>query len=893
MIAVSPGVYTSITPLSSYVQEIPSSTGFICFFSNKGPDNQLKVVTSVNSFLKLYGDPDYLKYGAVYGGGQHVAFSFIQTSPKCYVMRVLPYDATYANRMFFFGAEKPFRLQSKVGSVTLSFSATTGVMSFSSSGIQILGDGYLTAEFPTSDENVWLIVRQDGGMSIRVTGARSMNEATLHLMTGSDVTGSVRIDMKGNIFVNGHGSATIDCTNPLTGSVFMFADDIDMFVYDKPINNITSKDSVDLEVIKNNLKSTFRPLYSLSGYGIIIGSQIDATTYNVLKRRLLPKERSLVKQLLVVPDLTGNTYYTVRIDPNTTNFQIDQLDTAKWDVENSRPYQVVIGQDVYELKYDSANTKLVWKQVSGQANDLWNSFMFDMSPMLMVFGKYRGQYYNGYRINFLSVLNRENTFSFNIYEYKKVSKSEALAGSYYISFDPDAVDQSGQTIFIKDVIDRYSEDVEVKVYPYEKYDELIEFLNNYGYLIQAKVVSDVTTLLTPGWYYIKKDATVGTNTFSIDFSDYLGRLVFIRSDGYLFNNNSLVFSTNIGAILTNEDIIFKDEETNTCQYLTPDEIILPFKFIQNTLVEHSISDYLYGEGVNLGAGTDGQLFLPNGKINDSIAKSLLVQAYTGQIDPNVTDTEFVWYDIVLDGGYPTDVKSSIVTLVHEIRRDCIALLDNGDNKDPQEALDTRMKRHTWNSEYVAIYEPYIQIYDQFSGRDIWVSPVYAVARLLALNDRVNEVWYAVAGYRRGMTPVIKGIRYSPRLSERDDFYLNQINPFVNFREGTVLWGQLTSRRITDALQNLNVMRLILYCKRALEQYCKYFIFEFNDSITWENIKKGVTGFLADVQRRRGLYSFSVNVWADEYAILRKSAYLDVVLFPTRALEKIYLNFYVK
>jgi hypothetical protein len=165
--------------------------------------------------------------------------------------------------------------------------------------------------------------------------------------------------------------------------------------------------------------------------------------------------------------------------------------------------------------------------------------------------------------------------------------------------------------------------------------------------------------------------------------------------------------------------------------------------------------------------------------------------------------------------------------------------------------------------------------------------------ILPRNDRVAELWYAPAGFNRASIESIKQIRFSPKVGQRDQFYLKQINDIVVFNEGTTVWSQLTSQAKSDAMQDLNVVRLVLYIKRALTQFCKFYVFEMNDSMTWSSVKGEITAFLEDIKRRRGLYTYEVNVGATDYQLKTKTFEVDVILEPTRTTEKIQLNLYVK
>ena len=308
---------------------------------------------------------------------------------------------------------------------------------------------------------------------------------------------------------------------------------------------------------------------------------------------------------------------------------------------------------------------------------------------------------------------------------------------------------------------------------------------------------------------------------------------------------------------------------------------------------------------------DGPYRLDNGSdgdIDDSTAMTMfLAQAYAGvlkkvkglsstygdtsQFVDEVLDTEDHYFNIVLDGGYPDDVKTQIVALV-KTRADCVCLVDNGDNKCPADALDARLNDHTFNTYFAALYEGYSKIYDVYTGKDIWLTPVYHMAYVVPYTENVAELWYAAAGFNRATLDNIKALRFSPRLGDREQFHLNQINPIVKFNVGYTVWGQLTTQKRPTAMQDLNIVRLVLYIKRALEQYCKYYIFELNDQVTWAAIASNIEKFLRVIKDKRGLYDFSVSVGASAYEIKSKSCHVDVTLDPTRIIQTIFLNFFI-
>ena len=311
--------------------------------------------------------------------------------------------------------------------------------------------------------------------------------------------------------------------------------------------------------------------------------------------------------------------------------------------------------------------------------------------------------------------------------------------------------------------------------------------------------------------------------------------------------------------------------------------------------------------INLTNGDSGSFFDTSGLFDEdgveSTAgqdpKSILIKAYdgtlvktNGQLLNDVKNTDDYYFTIVFDGGYPEDVKKNGISTLVLTRLDCVAIVDNGDNISVVDSIAARTSA-AWNTKYVALYEPYSTIYDKYTGRDIDITPVYHMANIIPYTDNVAELWFAPAGFNRATITQIKSLRFSPLLDERDQLYLQQINPIVKFNVGYTVWGQLTTQKRPSALQDLNIIRLVLYIKRALEQFTKFYVFELNDAQTWSKVKTEINKFLKVIQNKRGLYSYSVSVGASDYELKAKQFHVDVTLTPTRIVEQIYLNFFIK
>lgn len=510
-------------------------------------------------------------------------------------------------------------------------------------------------------------------------------------------------------------------------------------------------------------------------------------------------------------------------------------------------------------------------------------------PTLVIFhGIGRGAYYNKFQLDLnphpLEELRENGVYVLDIYKRQDFSQrfSETpdslfsqytdyeLIESYEVSFDPEYRDSGGNSIFIEDVVNAFSDNVNVitnKV--------LLTEIARRGALDETG-----SDKLIINWETAFKTTTNNYNPYNTTDS----------TGGY------------------------------TPEYLSFLNDMSSLGLTENQIVSH---------GINLRNGSDGGLFTRKSLINNNtkvwmidstVATQLLSKAYLGQLkniwleidededndDPveyvdAVLDTENFQFDIVLDAGYPLDVKSAMSTLVNT-RRDCMAFIDNGDSKSAKLALKFRdpafanaypgRSTSGFNSRYVALYEPYTKVYDSWSAKDLWVPPSYHVARIIAASDRQNEIWFPLAGFNRGSVNIIKEMRYNPNLSDRDKFIRQQLNPIVRFSDGYALFSQRTTQRRASSLQDINVVRLVLYIERTLKRFCRGFIFELNIPETWAKINKEVSVFLNDVKARRGLTGFSVNVGANEYDIRMRRVKVDVVLRPVRAIEQIQLTFFV-
>lgn len=504
----------------------------------------------------------------------------------------------------------------------------------------------------------------------------------------------------------------------------------------------------------------------------------------------------------------------------------------------------------------------------------------------------RGEYYNAISVRLVEHSNPmiNGVYVLEIYE-RQSDGTEVVIETFDVSFDPNAIDTAGDSLWISYVLATYSKILRFVMLKTDN-ETYAEGYDYAARVYDKDIGANVDVELTAGSATIYDDKQNFDDWKTISGTEY-DYMVVAKDNrgnkiwGWLGNVDSAkttidVYNTRFLATGVQEWLGDTADFSTTGGEITYE--------VRKTNTDIS-SAFISATPVPLRNGIDGAIVDSSGTFVPAEGKQILANAYAGTIDEDVIDSENLYFSVVFDCGYPSDVKTQISTLV-QTRKDCVAILDNGDNSSSTNAIATRNATNTFNNYYCALYECYNKVYDIFTGQDIWVSPTYHMSYLLPRNDRVAEIWYAVAGFNRATIDSIKELRYNPKLAERDQLYLRQLNPIVKFLQGYAVYGQLTSQTKASAMQDLNIVRLVLYIQKALTQFCQYYIFEMNDALTWSLVSGQIVEFLDSIQKKRGLYSFSVEVGATPYEIKKKTFHVNVTLNPTRVVEKIELVFTV-
>ena len=202
-----------------------------------------------------------------------------------------------------------------------------------------------------------------------------------------------------------------------------------------------------------------------------------------------------------------------------------------------------------------------------------------------------------------------------------------------------------------------------------------------------------------------------------------------------------------------------------------------------------------------------------------------------------------------------------------------------------------------DSNYTAMYWPWIQIPDPDLGKNVWVPPSVAMSGIYAFNDKVAHPWFAPAGLNRGGIDIAIQAERKLTQSNRDDLYNSNVNPIATFPgQGVVVWGQKTLQKKASALDRVNVRRLLIKLKKFIASTSRFLVFEQNNAKTRGRFLNIVNPYMEQVQSNSGLSAFRVvmddtNNTPD--TIDRNILYGQIFVQPTRTAEFIILDFTIQ
>jgi hypothetical protein len=253
----------------------------------------------------------------------------------------------------------------------------------------------------------------------------------------------------------------------------------------------------------------------------------------------------------------------------------------------------------------------------------------------------------------------------------------------------------------------------------------------------------------------------------------------------------------------------------------------------------------------------------------------------------------------------TDLVRDAIEVVEEKRLDAIylptlpdiKLLNNNNPSDTEswyyaEDIVSELENTDIDSNYTAVYYPWIQITDTDNNANLYIPPTAEVVRNMAYTDNVAFPWFATAGYNRGLVKCNRA-RIVLDQEARDVLYPGRINPLATYSDvGVVIWGNRNLQVKSSALDRLNIRRLLLQARRLIMSVSKRLLFDPNDTTVRNQFLSLVNPILDNIRKERGLTDFRVSVAMDVEDNDRNTLRGKIFIKPTPTLEFIELEFTV-
>ena len=314
----------------------------------------------------------------------------------------------------------------------------------------------------------------------------------------------------------------------------------------------------------------------------------------------------------------------------------------------------------------------------------------------------------------------------------------------------------------------------------------------------------------------------------------------------------------------------------------------------DTLAQGNLSARFAGSFSGAGANGIMTASFSGGVDGFSSSASDEITAYSYFKDPAKIDVS-----LLISGEASNTLATYLINEIAETRKDCVVFISPEEadvvNKEGSEVTNVIARRNALPSTSYAVMDgSYKYIFDKWNSVYRWIPMNGDVAGICAQADNVNP-YISPAGFTRGQIKVSTPfIAYVPNNAERDDLYINGINPIASFPgKGKVLFGDKTMLARPSSFDRINVRRLFIILEKAIANAAENLLFEFNDEFTRLNFISIIEPFLRDVQSSRGIESFKVicDGTNNTPAVINRNEFRgDIFIKPTKSINFIGLNF---
>lgn len=196
----------------------------------------------------------------------------------------------------------------------------------------------------------------------------------------------------------------------------------------------------------------------------------------------------------------------------------------------------------------------------------------------------------------------------------------------------------------------------------------------------------------------------------------------------------------------------------------------------------------------------------------------------------------------------TDAQVSLSLIAHcENMGNRFAILDIP--KEKKTVNDIVEYRDLFDSDFAAMYHPWIKVADPVTKNTVVIPPSGSVAGVYARTDNTRGVFKAPANE---IVSACVGLDCNYTTGEQDILNPKGVNLIRSFSgSGIRIWGARTISS-NSLWRYINVRRLFLYIEESIKVSTNWVVFEPNEPLLWLRVKRTIELFLGDLWRAGAL-----------------------------------------
>lgn len=174
-------------------------------------------------------------------------------------------------------------------------------------------------------------------------------------------------------------------------------------------------------------------------------------------------------------------------------------------------------------------------------------------------------------------------------------------------------------------------------------------------------------------------------------------------------------------------------------------------------------------------------------------------------------------------------------------------------KEAKKVQDVLAHRDIFDSQYAAMYHPWLEVFDPLDKKNIAIPPSGAMMGIYARSDNTRGVHKAPANE---VVRSCVGLDCQFNKGEQDILNPKGVNLIRSFPgQGIRVWGARTVSS-DPSWKYVNVRRLFIFIEESIKANTSWAVFEPNDATLWVRVQRTISVFLTNLWRNGSLMGSS-------------------------------------